>query len=82
MNIVNKKLWYRALDRAVPETYNQLSPEQLGKAIDAYTELIIKECMATCSKQAADWEGEYADAHNDGVGSCISGIKEHFGVEE
>jgi hypothetical protein len=38
--------------------------------------------MATCSKQAADWEGEYADAHNDGVGSCISGIKEHFGVEK
>jgi len=49
---------------------------------EKFAELIVRECMATCSKQAADWEGDYADAHNDGVGSCLSGIKEHFGVEE
>lgn len=54
-----------------------------GKSVDLekFAELIVRECLGACSKQAADWEGEYADAHNDGVGSCISGIKEHFGVE-
>jgi hypothetical protein len=36
--------------------------------LQKFAELIVKECMATCSKQAADWEGDYADAHNDGVG--------------
>ncbi len=49
--------------------------------LEKFAELIVRECLGACSKQAADWEGEYADAHNDGVGSCISGIKEHFGVE-
>ena len=66
-----KDIWYL-------EYHNQTCEEEMKK----FAELIVKECMATCSKQAADWEGEYADAHNDGVGSCISGIKEHFGVEE
>jgi hypothetical protein len=67
------------------EDYADSIVDQGGEFHPAYTqklaELIVKECLGACSKQAADWEGEYADAHNDGVGSCISGIKEHFGVE-
>lgn len=67
MKSLNKQLWGRALDRAVPETYTTLSGEQLGKAIDVYTELIVRECV--------DIADEY-----DGVGSTIvSRIKKHFG---
>ena len=70
MKSLNKQFWGRALDRAVPETYTTLSGEQLGKAIDVYTELIVRECV--------DIADEY-----DGVGSTIvSRIKKHFGVEE
>ncbi len=69
----------------VPDTAidpsNNMPYETTRFSADKFAELILKECLATCSKQAADWEGDYADAHNDGVGSCISGIKEHFGVE-
>jgi hypothetical protein len=76
---LEEKYQYGGSDAKPGEMYSNyitvLNPEK-------FAELIVRECMATCSKQAADWEGEYADAHNDGVGSCISGIKEHFGVEE
>lgn len=44
MKPLNKRLWGRALDRAVPETYTHLSGEQLSKALDLYTELIVREC--------------------------------------
>lgn len=44
MKPLNKQLWYKSLDRAVPETYTHLSAEQLGKALDLYTELVVQEC--------------------------------------
>ena len=47
-----------------------------------FTELIVKECVRVCNKQTPNWKGEYATAFGDGVEFCISGIKEHFGVEE
>jgi hypothetical protein len=57
-------------------------PDVGGITLEKFAELIVKECVSVCSKQAADWEGDYATAYNDGIESCISGIKEHFGVEE
>jgi len=92
MNIVNKKLWYRALDRAVPETYNQLSPEQLAKAIDAYTELIIKECIKESMDEIVSDEDlatetdpmirEYLLGHNQGIVDAVVRFRNHFGVTE
>ena len=47
-----------------------------------FAELIVRECVRVCNKQTPNWKGEYATAFGDGVEFCISGIKEHFGVEE
>ncbi len=85
---MNERLKELALEagKYADETQPRGSYTRDGMWLYAYNEkfsqLMVKECLGACSKQAADWEGEYADAHNDGVGSCISGIKEHFGVEE
>ena len=75
MKDLNKQLWYKALDKAVPETYTHLSSEQLGKAIDVYTELIVRECAFEAFKfwlAQDDCNEESAQAH----------IKQYFGVEE
>ena len=94
MNDINKKLWYQALDKAVPETYTQLSPEQLGKAIDAYTELIVKECMGICGQVADDAHKQKSSSfltadgkqlYNGvwgGAMNCGAGIANHFGIEK
>ena len=73
MKSLNKQLWYKALDRAVPETYTHLSPDQLGKAIDVYTELVVQECSKV-NNQYVGWR--IGDIDLDVV------YKEHFGVEE
>ena len=49
---------------------------------EKFAELIVRECVRVCNKQIPNWKGEYATAFGDGVEFCISGIKEHFGVEE
>ena len=49
---------------------------------EKFAELIVRECIGCCDKQTPNWKGEYATAFGDGVEFCISGIKEHFGVEE
>jgi hypothetical protein len=49
---------------------------------EKFAELFVQECVCVCNKQTPNWKGEYATAFGDGVEFCISGIKEHFGVEE
>jgi len=49
---------------------------------EKFAELIVRECVRVCNKQIPNWKGEYATAFGDGVEFCISGIKEHFGIEE
>jgi hypothetical protein len=59
-----------------------------NKQVVQFAELIVRECLGACSKQAADWEGDYADAYNDGVRSCMGTedkktlIKELLGVNK
>ena len=72
----------KALDQAVPYTWHHLNHVQIDDVMNKLAELIVRECLGACSKQAADWEGDYADAYNDGVRSCIDVMKEDFGVEE
>ena len=49
---------------------------------EKFAELLIQECFRVCNQQTPNWKGEYATAFGDGVEFCISGIKEHFGVDE
>lgn len=63
MNERIKELWYQALDKAVPETYTQLSAEQLGKAQQAFAELIVEATLDQVKERAyytgdRDWSDE------------------------
>jgi hypothetical protein len=71
--------------QAVEETQLMMIMEYKNfesKLYEKFAELIVKECVCVCNKQIPNWKGEYATAFGDGVEFCISGIKEHFGVEE
>jgi hypothetical protein len=71
MNTHTKKLFDRALDQAVPETWTQLSHEQMTELASVFAELIVRECAEVGSKfsQAHPLDIQYQ-------------IKRHFGVEE
>ena len=56
---------------------DKLLPAQLNK----FALLIVRECAKVCEKQVAGAVGTYAGVHNNAVGACIKGIKEHFEVE-
>ena len=71
MNTHTKKLFDRALDQAVPETWTQLSHEQMTELASVFAELMVRECAEVGSKfsQAHPLDIQYQ-------------IKRHFGVEE
>jgi hypothetical protein len=80
MNEHIKKLLDRALDQAVPETWTQLSHEQMTRLSSVFAELIIAECMA-CST----WVGKMNTNSVEPVHTAHAinqRIKQHFGVEE
>jgi hypothetical protein len=81
MNDRIKELKQQAIDYA----WSFRNEENLASLDDIFqakfAELIVKECVSACYKQTPNWKGEYATAFGDGIEFCISGIKEHFGVE-
>jgi len=62
------QLWGQALDRAVPETYSQLSHSQVLEVKQVFAELIVQECARVVSQKT-------------GPKSALN-VLEHFGVEE
>ena len=68
MNERIDQLWGQALDRAVPETYTQLSHSQVLKIKQVFAELIVRECALVVHKKT-------------GPKSALN-VLEHFGVEE
>ena len=80
MNEHIKKLFDRALDQAVPETWTTLSHEQITKLSEVFAELIVQECMA-CST----WVGKMNTNSVEPIHTAHAinqRIKQHFGVEE
>ena len=71
MNTHTKKLFDRALDQAVPETWTQLSHEQMTELASVFAELIVRECARKVDWILAEGGKTQGDL-----------IKEHFGVEE
>ena len=70
MNAHTKKLFDRALDQAVPETWTQLSHEQMTDLASVFAELIVRECA------------KVADIADENKCEWIGGnILTHFGVE-
>ena len=82
-----KKLLDRALDQAVPETWTQLSHEQMTRLSSVFAELIVLKCADIINHRAdtcSDWLDSVKanEAVREGQRECAKTIKEHFGVEE
>ena len=80
MNEHIKKLFDKALDQAVPETWTTLSHEQITKLSEVFAELILIEVTDILStyrgKMVFEDGAEYNYEHP------IIAIRKHFGVEE
>ena len=72
MNEHIKKLLDRALDQAVPETWTQLSHEQMTRLSSVFAELIVQECVDVVRYYYIRGGEPITPQH----------IKKHFGVEE
>lgn len=72
MNTRLDQLWAQALDRAVPETYTTLNPEQIGRVRSMFAELVVRDCVEII-------EG-YFDASPEIMGLPLD-ILEHFDME-
>ena len=82
------KLWGKALDRVVPDTYSSLSLTQVEKVKTVFAELIVRECVAQIRpmwnqvKEVGAPPGYDYDTFDLAYNDCMNAIKEHFGVEE
>ena len=56
---------------------NELTPVLVGKDLEKFAELIVRECARVCNNIDAEYEGEDVLAT-----WCATAIREHFGVEE
>jgi len=86
MNEHIKKLLDKALDQAVPETWTQLSYEQMTRLSSVFAELIVQECIdkiethripvgnSAAGEMACEWTYSALKEIRDE-------IKQHFGVE-
>jgi hypothetical protein len=72
MNETINHLFGKALDQAVPETWTNLTYEQLTRFKDKFAELIVREC--------ADIVAEHYDASEPWI--TPKTLLYHFGVEE
>ena len=81
MNERINQLLCQAYDEAVPETWTELSSEQLGRIYDKFAELIVRECLNVL-KLAHSEGNEDAYSYDDALDHAEYNIKQHFGVEE
>jgi len=79
MNEHIKKLLDKALDQAVPETWTQLSHEQMTRLSSVFAELIVRECAQACINMGNDYEIKSAGQYQAELFAFA--IKKHFGVE-
>ena len=76
MNERIDQLWGQALDRAVPETYSQLSHSQVLKVKQVFAELIVQECVDKT------FDSEKGIGTTRWKTEVMAELKEHFGVEK
>jgi len=92
MNEHIKKLLDKALDQAVPETWTQLSHEQMTRLSSVFAQLIVRECMKEAWEEIVADEDlatetdplirEYLLGNNQGIVDAVVRFRNHFGVEE
>lgn len=69
MNTHTKKLFDRALDQAVSETWTQLSHEQIIKLATVFADIMVQDCIRTLRGNG------YDDA-----AQCLQDV--HFGIDD
>lgn len=76
MNKHTKELVGKALDKAVPYTWDSLDYHEMEKLLETFAELIVRECFDVVIN-----DGRFHDAK--GIIRAGKGVAmEHFGVEE
>ena len=63
------------------EPYPGGFPREDALALESFAHLIVRECMAQCTKVEDDDLSDYEGGFRDGVLLCYQEIKDHFGVE-
>jgi len=80
MNKPIDRLFARALDQAVSETWTTLTSEQLARLRDKFAELIVLECVTAVmdgTKEGDHYAMRIEHHFDNGPGGIL-----HFGVEE
>ena len=78
MNERIDKLFGKALDAAVPETWTVLNPEQLSRLKTKFAELIVDQMLAITD---AHTEVFQTDRDRAVIEHIKQSVKTHFGVE-
>ena len=85
MNSHTKKLFDRALDQAVPETWTQLSHEQMTEFASVFAQLFVQECVEQLRYTVLDTQElrrdkstDYQVGWEDGMFDAEEMIKQHF----
>ena len=80
MNERINELFDKALDEVIPNTWTNLTMDQLNDIKNYFAELIVKECVQACINEGKTYAWESAGEYQSNL--YASAIKEHFGVEE
>ena len=78
MNERINQLLSQAYDQAVPETWTELSSEQLGRIYDKFAELIVRQMLDITD---AHTEVFQTDRDKALIEHIKQSVKTHFGVE-
>ena len=79
MNERINDLFDKALDEVVPNTWTNLTMDQLNDIKNKFAELIIQECVQACINEGKTYEVKSAGAYQSNL--YVTAIKKHFGVE-
>ena len=60
---------------------NELTPVLVGKDLEKFAELIVREC-ANFISPLGDWCGGHGEPRAPSTQECAKMLKKHFGVEE
>jgi len=84
MNKRINKLFDQALDEIVPSTWTNLTQDQLNAIKNRFAELIVGECLDIALEVRGEpaTDTHYVIGYDRACEKMISGIREHFGVEE
>ena len=78
MNERINELFGKALDKAVPYTWTNLSHAEVESVIKVFAELIVRDCSGILRTEAdSNWEGREERLLN----AMANWIEQHFGVE-